>query len=266
MLSVKSKTEKAVKVKKTVKPPLSGAGKEAAGLGSEKKELNPSQPPFKKGGAELELPIFNQEGEEVEKIKLPESIFGLKVNPDLVKQAYEAQMSQARINYAHAKDRSEVSGGGKKPWRQKGTGRARHGSIRSPLWKGGGVTHGPRKEKNYAKDINKKMRRKALLMVLSGKARDNEIILLDDLKLEQPKTKLMASIVEKLKNVKSDLGKGALVAMAQKDENIMRATKNIPKFMTIGVNNLNVVDLLNHKYILMTKEAVGAIEKAFLRK
>jgi len=201
----------------------------------------------------------------VEKIKLPEQIFGLKVNQGLVKQAYEAQMGQARIPYAHAKDRSEVSGGGKKPWRQKGTGRARHGSIRSPIWKGGGVTHGPRKEKNYAKDINKKMRRKALLMVLSGKARDNEIVLLDDLKLEQPKTKLMAQIVEKLKNVKNDLGKGALVAMAQKDENIMRATKNIPKFMTIGANNLNVVDLLNHKYILMTKEAVGAIEKTFHR-
>ncbi|MFH0852428.1 MAG: 50S ribosomal protein L4, partial [bacterium] len=115
----------------------------------------------------MELTVYNTEGQEVEKIELPEKVFGLKVNNNLVKQAYEAQMSQARIPYAHAKDRSEVRGGGKKPWRQKGTGRARHGSIRSPLWRGGGVTHGPRKEKVYAKDINKKMKRAALLMVLS---------------------------------------------------------------------------------------------------
>lgn len=218
----------------------------------------------KKQPAGLELAVFNQEGKEMEKIKLPENIFGLKVNQGLIKQAYEAQMSQARIPYAHAKDRSEVRGGGKKPWRQKGTGRARHGSIRSPLWKGGGVTHGPRKEKVYAKDINKKMKRTALLMVLSGKARDNEIILLDDLKLEQPKTKLMANIVKSLKlKVKNDLGKGALVAMAKKDENIIRASRNIPKFMTIGANNLNVVDLLNHRYLIMSKGAIEIIEKIF---
>jgi len=240
MSSAKSKIKKAVSSKKAVKV----AKTEPVGL---------------------KLPVFNQEGKEVEKIKLPESVFGLKVNQGLVKQAYEAQMSQARINYAHAKDRSEVRGGGKKPWRQKGTGRARHGSIRSPLWRGGGVTHGPRKEKNYAKDINKKMKRAALLMVLSGKARDNEIILLDDLKLESAKTKLMAQVAEKLKNVKNDLGKGVLIAMAQKDENIIRATRNIQKFMTIGANNLNVVDLLNYKYILMTKESVDIITKTFLR-
>ena len=219
-----------------------------------------------KSPASLELPVFNQEGKEVEKIKLPEKIFGLRVNQDLVKQAYEAQMSQARIPYAHAKGRGEVRGGGKKPWRQKGTGRARHGSSRSPIWRGGGVTHGPLKEKKVARDINKKMRRAALLMVLSGKAADNEIIVLDSLKLEQPKTRLMANIVKSLKlKVKSDFDKGGLVIMGLKDENIIRATRNIPKLMTIGAQNLNVVDLLNHRYILMPKSAIEVIEKTFIR-
>jgi len=216
-------------------------------------------------GVNLELAVFNQEGKEVAKINLPEKIFGLKLNPDLVKQTYEAQMSQARIPYAHSKDRGEVRGGGKKPWRQKGTGRARHGSSRSPIWRGGGATFGPRKDKIYARDINKKMRRAALLMVLSGKVRDNEIVVLDELKLEQPKTKLMAQMIKNLGSIKNDLGKGALVVMSEKNENIIRATRNIPKFMTIGAQNLNVVDLLNHRYILMPKSAIEVIEKTFIR-
>ena len=240
MPPVKSKTKKAVSSQKTV-------AKE------------------QKASAGLELAVFNTEGKEVEKINLPQGIFGLKVNHDLVKQAVEAQMSQARIPYAHTKDRGEVRGGGKKPWRQKGTGRARHGSIRSPIWRGGGVTFGPRKEKVFAKEISKKMRRKALLMVLSGKAKDNEIVVLDDLKLEQAKTKLMAQIIKNLNSVKNDLGKGALVVMGAKDENVIRATRNIPKFLTIGAQSLNVADLLNHKYILMPKGAIEIIEKTFLR-
>lgn len=258
MPPVKSKTKKATTNVKAAK-------RTPAGLGSDQ---HPTQPlPSSEGRASktLELPVFNQEGKEVEKIKLPEEIFGLKVNQDLVKQAVEAQMSQSRIPYAHAKDRSEVRGGGKKPWRQKGTGRARHGSSRSPIWRGGGATFGPRKERIFAKDINKKMRRSALLMVLSGKAKDNEIVVLDDLKIEQPKTKLMAQVIKNLGSVKSDLSRGALVVMSQKDENVIRATRNIPKFMTIGAQNLNVVDLLNHKYLLMPREAVGVIEKTFNR-
>ncbi len=258
MPSVKPKTEKVAKEKKTVK-------KEPAGLESEQKEKNPPQPSFKKEGVGLELAVYNQEGQEVEKITLPQEIFGLKINQDLVKQAVEAQMSQSRIPYAHAKDRSEVRGGGKKPWRQKGTGRARHGSIRSPIWRGGGVTHGPRKEKNFAKKINKKMRRAALLMTLSGKVKDNELVVLDDLKLEQPKTKEMVKIIRQLAGkVKSDLDKGALVVIPQKDENIIRATRNIPKFSTIGVQSLNVVDLLSYKYLLMPKGAIEVIKKIFL--
>jgi len=251
------------------------AKKEPAGLGSEQKEKNPPRPSFEKEGVKLELSVFNQEGKEVEKIELPQEIFGLKINQGLVKQAVEAQMSQARIPYAHAKDRSEVRGGGKKPWRQKGTGRARHGSIRSPIWRGGGVTHGPRKEKNFVKKINKKMKRQALLMVLSGKVKDNEMIVLDDLKLEQPKTKLMAKIIKNLTlrlassageprpGNKIELDKGALIVMSAKDENIIRATRNIPKFSTIGAQSLNVVDLLSCKYLLMPKGAIEIIRNTY---
>jgi len=257
MSPVKPDNKKPIRTRKIAK-------KEAIGLGTEKK-VNSSQPHFKKGGvANLELPVFDQEGKEVEKINLPSKIFGLKVNQDLVKQAFEAQTSQARIPYAHSKDRSEVSGGGKKPWRQKGTGRARHGSNRSPIWRGGGITFGPRKDRIFAKEINKKMKRAAILMVLSGKMRDNEIVVLNDLKLEQPKTKLMAQIVKSLKlKVKNDIEKGALVIMGAKDENVIRAARNIPKFMTIGAQNLNVADLLNHRYLIMPKEAVEVIEKTF---
>jgi len=241
-----------------------------------KKTIKSEKAPIvaKKPDTGLELSVYNQEGQEVEKIILPESIFGLKINQDLIRQSYEAQLSQSRVPYAHTKDRSEVRGGGKKPWRQKGTGRARHGSIRSPLWRGGGVTFGPRKDKIFAKNINKKMRRKALLMVLSGKVRDNEMIILDNLKIEQPKTKLMADILKKFHpksdhtkdekpKVEIDLGRGALIAMAAKDENIIRASRNIPKILTIGAANLNVVDLLNYKYLVLPKESVGVIEKTF---
>jgi len=239
MPSVKSTTEEISKEKKTVKT-------------------------VKEEPADLDMAVYNQEGQEVEKITLPQEIFGLKINKDLIKQAVEAQKSQARIPYAHAKDRSEVRGGGKKPWRQKGTGRARHGSIRSPIWKGGGVTFGPRKEKNFAKKINKQMKRQALFMVLSGKARDNEIIILDDLKLEQPKTKIMAQIIKSIQaGVKKELSKGTLMITSQKDGNIILAARNIPKIDTIGASSLNVVDLLTYKYLLMSKQAIEIIQKTY---
>jgi len=197
---------------------------------------------------------------------LSETIFGLKINHNLVRQALEAQLSQSRRPLAHTKDRGEVRGGGKKPWRQKGTGRARHGSIRSPLWKGGGVTFGPRKEKIFAKKINKKMKRQALLMALSSKVKDAELVVLDELKLTQPKTKDMAQVIKGLAvGVKKDLGKGTLVVLAAKDENIIRASRNLPKIQTISATSLNLVDLLNRRYLLLPKDAIGVIEKNYLK-
>jgi len=210
--------------------------------------------------------LYNQQGKEVSQMELPGGIFDLKINPSLVAQAVNTQLANSRQSIAHTKDRSEVSGGGKKPWRQKGTGRSRHGSIRSPLWAGGGVTFGPRSEKNFSKKINKKMKRQALLMVLSGKFNDEEIIFLDDLKLAQPKTNEAAKIIEKLsQGLKKDLSKGTLLVLSQKNENIMRATKNIKRISLIGAASLNVIDLLEKKYLLITKESVDVILKTYLK-
>lgn len=213
----------------------------------------------------MKVKVYNQNGKEVEELELPADIFGLKLNRDLVHQAVVAQMANAREVIAHTKDKSEVSGGGKKPWRQKGTGRARHGSIRSPIWRGGGITFGPTKERNFCKKINKKMKRKALLMVLSGKARDNELLILDDLKVNSPKTKEMAKIVKNLGKAKKDFNRGALIALVEKDENVIKAVKNIPKMETIGINSLNMVDILKKKYLVMTKDGVGATKEVFAK-
>ena len=144
----------------------------------------------------LKVLTYTQNGKESGKAELPSEIFDVKMNSDLVHQVVIAQMSNQRQVIAHTKDKSEVRGGGKKPWKQKGTGRARHGSIRSPIWKGGGVTFGPTKDRNFKKKINKKMRRKALFMVLSSKVKDKEMIILDELKIEKPKTKEIMKIIQ----------------------------------------------------------------------
>lgn len=223
--------------------------------------------PFIKEGVNLNTPVFDQSGKEVSSINLPTEIFGVKINTDLISQAIAAQMANARRSIAHSKDRSEVRGGGKKPWRQKGTGRARHASIRSPLWRGGGVTFGPRKERNFSVKINKKMKRQALLMVLSGKARDKELVILDDLKLEQAKTKIMAEMIKKINlGAKKDLFKGAMIVLSKKDELAERAIRNLPKILTMGVGSLNVVDLLSVKYLVMTKNAVERISEIYKTK
>lgn len=203
----------------------------------------------------LTVSVYNIKGEEVETVKLPAKVFGLKVKDDLISQAVNAQVANSRIPYAHVKDRSEVRGGGRKPWRQKGTGRARHGSIRSPIWSGGGVTFGPRNERNFSKKINKKAKRKALLMALSSKARDKELIVLDSLKLEKGKTKLMAELIKKLK-VSS-------VLIATSDKNVIRANQNLSHTKTIANNSLNVVDLLSFKHFLLDKESIKLIEKIY---
>lgn len=213
---------------------------------------------------EVKLVVYNQQGKEVEQVVLPAEIFGLAVKPEVVRQAAQAQLANTRQTTAHAKDRSEVRGGGKRPWRQKGTGRARHASIRSPLWVGGGVTFGPRKEKNFTRKINKKMKRQALLMVLSGKAKDKEIVLLDDLKLAEAKTKTMAEIINQVaKGAKQNLQRGTLVVLSQNDQAVVRATRNIPKINTIGAKSLNIMDLMSVKYLLMPKSAVDLIKQTY---
>ena len=209
----------------------------------------------------IKIPTHNLEGEKTGTINLPESIFGIEINNDVIYQAVNAQYANSRFHLAHTKDRGEVRGGGKKPWRQKGTGRARHGSIRSPLWRGGGVTFGPTKDENYSRKINKKIRRKALLMVLSSKVIDKELIVLDELKISEAKTKSVANIINK--NFKEEKKPHILLALSKKDNNIVKATRNIVNVKTILADSLNVIDLLSFKYLLLDKESIGVIEKTY---
>ncbi len=209
----------------------------------------------------IKLDVYNLEGENTGTIELPENIFDVDINNDVIYQVVNAQIANNRQSLAHTKNRGEVRGGGKKPWRQKGTGRARHGSIRSPLWRGGGVTFGPRNEKNFSRKINKKIRQKALFMVLTSKVKDKELIILNDLKIKEPKTKLMADIIFKIfKNKKKP---SVLMAISKKDENIIIASKNIYNLKTIFADSLNVLDLLSFKYLLLDKESIQVIEKTY---
>ncbi len=203
---------------------------------------------------------YDQLGKVVSQTRLPSEVFGVKVNPDLVHQVVVSQMANRRRVIAHTKSRAEVRGGGRKPWRQKGTGRARAGSIRSPIWRGGGVTFGPTKKRVFKKKINKKMKRKALLMVLSGKVKNNLLILLDKIKIDEPKTKLMAKILEKLQVQGS-----CLIALSRMDKNLILAARNFPELETIQAKDLNALDVLNFKYLLLPKDSVKTIEETFLK-
>jgi len=202
---------------------------------------------------------YDQNGKEVGQTRLPSEIFDVKVNPDLIHQVVISQTANRRTVIAHTKDRAQVRGGGKKPWRQKGTGRARHGSRRSPIWKGGGVTFGPTKERNFEKKINKKMRRKAILMVLSAKVKNDLLLILEKLSLEKPKTKLMAGILGKLPFKGS-----ALIVLPQLEKDIVRAAKNIKGVATVEARNLNALDLLSFKYLIMPKDSIKAIKETFI--
>jgi len=209
----------------------------------------------------MKIDLYNQEGKVTGSMTLPKEIFDVEFNADLVHQIMVSLSASKRQISAHAKIRSEVRGGGIKPRPQKGSGRSRHGSIRSPLWKGGGVTHGPRNDRIFAKEMPKKMRRKALLMVLSEKARNNQLVVLDDIKLAKGKTKEMALVLKSLPcaNVRT------LIALPNYDKTIFLAARNINKTTADDARNLNVLDLLNSKYLLLTKESIKAIENTFVK-
>jgi large subunit ribosomal protein L4 len=210
----------------------------------------------------MKVIIYNQKGEKTEEsINLPNEIFDVKMNSDLVHQVAISQMGNRRRIIAKTKNRSEVRGGGRKPWRQKGTGRARHGSIRSPIWRHGGVTFGPTTEVVFKKDLSKKMRRKALFMVLTAKAKKDNLIILDDLKIEEPKTKLMEKILEKLRTKGSKL-----VILPKKDDALIRATRNIAEAKVELAQNLNVLDLLSFKYLILPKDSIKVIKETFFKK
>lgn len=204
--------------------------------------------------------IYNKQGQVVSEREIPEQIFGLPLNPDLVYQVYTSFVSNQRRPLAFTKDRSEVSGGGKKPWAQKGTGRARHGSIRSPLWVKGGITFGPRqKEENFSKKINKKMKKAGVKMVLSQKLKDNEIKVIDNFDLGKIKTK-EASVI--LKNLfAKDVKKSILILLSNEEQNLRRAFRNLPSVEIARTADLNISHLLNNKFILLSQNSLQQLEK-----
>lgn len=208
----------------------------------------------------MKVAVYNQSGKEAGEIALPKEIFEVKMNADLVHQVFVSQTGNMRQVSAHTKDRSEVRGGGKKPWRQKGTGRARAGSIRSPLWKGGGVTGGPTNEKVYERTIPAKMRKKAVYMVLSEKAKNNFLVVLEALVLEKPKTKLMADMIKKL-----PVKNSSRLVVNSEGNQVFAAARNIAKTGVTETRNLNVVDLLNYQYVVISKEGIKELEKTLAK-
>jgi large subunit ribosomal protein L4 len=207
----------------------------------------------------MKTTLYNQEGKENGEALLPKEIFELEVSPDLIHQVIHAQIGNRRTVIADTKDRGEVSGGGKKPWRQKGTGRARVGSNRSPLWRHGGVTFGPTNERNFKKNISDTMRKKALFMVLSAKVKNNLLVLVEDLKIEKPKTKVMAEILGKLPSK----DKTALIVLPTVDKNIILASNNISGIKTIQAKDLNSLDVLTFKYLILFKDSIKVIKEIF---
>ena len=204
-----------------------------------------------------QVSVFNQEGSKVSEIALADSIFGIAPSIPAMHLCVVAYLANQRQGTQSTLTRSEVSGGGKKPWRQKGTGRARQGSTRAPQWYHGGIAHGP-KPRTYHKDINKKVRRLAMKSALSAKVADEELIVLEDLKLDAIKTKEIVKVIDAL-----ETGKKVLIVLPEKDDIIYRSARNIAGVKTTLVGTLNVYDILNCDTVVVLKDAVSKIEEVY---
>lgn len=209
----------------------------------------------------METAVYNQKGEAAGKYTLPEAIFGLPWNADLVHQVVVSMTSSMRDTIANTKTRGEVAGGGKKPWQQKGTGRARHGSTRSPIWVGGGIAHGPRKEKNYDRKVNKKAKAKALHVILSQKYRDGEILFIDTLSFGVAKAKdakatlLSLSTIKGFEKLATKPKNAAIIAIDKKYPEITKSFGNFGNVDVEELRTINPVSVLNHKYIVIANPA-----------
>ena len=200
--------------------------------------------------------VYNMEGKEVGTMELNDAVFGVEVNEHLVHMAVLQQLANNRQGTQKAKTRSEVSGGGRKPWRQKGTGHARQGSTRAPQWTGGGVVFAP-VPRDYSFKMNKKEKRAALKSVLTSRVQENKLVVLDELKLDAVKTKDFVKVMSNLKV------ENALVVTAAQDNNVVLSARNVPGVETSVAANINVYDVLNHKTLVVTKDAVASIEEVF---
>ncbi|MFU0827034.1 MAG: 50S ribosomal protein L4 [Lachnoclostridium sp.] len=200
--------------------------------------------------------VYNMEGKVVGSIELNDAVFGVEVNEHLVHLAVVQQLANKRQGTQSARTRAEVSGGGRKPWRQKGTGHARQGSTRAPQWKGGGVVFAP-KPRDYSFKLNRKEKRLALKSALSSRVADNKIVVLDELKLDEIKTKKMAAVLDNL-NVSK-----ALVVLGEKNDNVILSARNLPTVRTALPNSINVYDILKYDTLVLTKDAVAKIEEVY---
>ena len=200
--------------------------------------------------------VYNMEGKEVGTIELNDAVFGVEVNEHLVHMAVVQQLANNRQGTQKAKTRSEVSGGGRKPWRQKGTGHARQGSTRAPQWTGGGVVFAP-VPRDYSFKLNKKEKRAALKSALTSRVQDNKLIVVDELKFDEIKTKKFKAVMDNLKVSK------ALVVLAENDEKVVMSARNIPTVKTALTNTINVYDILKGDTVILTKDAVAKIEEVY---
>lgn len=200
--------------------------------------------------------VYNIEGKEVDKLELNDNVFGVEINEHLVHLAVVSQLANGRQGTQSAKTRSEVSGGGRKPWRQKGTGHARQGSTRSPQWTGGGVVFAP-KPRDYSMKMNKREKQIAIKSALTSKVQDSKLIVVDEFKLDEIKTSKLAQILDNLKAPK------ALVVTKDKDEKVVLSARNIPTVKTTMTNSINVYDILKYDSLVITKDAVAAIEEVY---
>ncbi len=208
----------------------------------------------------MKTKVYNLEGKAVSDIELSDKVFGVKIKPEVVHQVFVQQTNNQREPWADTKSKGEVSGGGKKPWKQKGTGRARHGSSRSPIWKGGGVVFGPRTDRNYKTKINKKTRQLAIRMCLSDKAQTNHLLVIENLSFDAPKTKLLTTLLKSLPKFKN-----LLILTSGKNEMIMRMAENISKVKVWRAEDVNVMELLAKDTVLTTKDGVLKLEQTFAK-
>lgn len=199
--------------------------------------------------------LYNVNGTQVGEIELSDAVFGIEPNVYVLHDAVVMQQASLRLGTHKTKGRSEVSGGGRKPWRQKGTGRARQGSIRAPQWKGGGTVFGPT-PRSYAYKLPKKVRRLAIKSALSSKVKDNEIVVLDQLQMNQPKTKEMVAILRNL-----NANRKALIVGASHDDNVALSARNIPGVKYVSAEGINVLDVLGHDKLIITRDAVQKVEE-----
>lgn len=206
----------------------------------------------------MKISVYNLKGKKVEDINLSESVFGLSSNNVLLHQVYVSMLANRRQNLSHTKDRAERSGSGRKPWKQKGTGNARTGSVRNPIWRKGGIVFGPTKDRNFKQKINKKMKLKSIMIAFSEKVRSKSLIAVDEIKLSRKKTKEFAKALEAL-----GIKKSVLISFSEKEKGLYPYCRNLKNVTGVPVDNLSVIDMLNCKYLMLSKDSIKHLEKKY---